>query len=219
MLKGIDPIIIFQLYKLLPSSQATIANMPLTSVAPNKVTWAIIPIYLAANITGIYIDSESKNIDIDTDTNGTTNGEPAPIQQKTLGSITTVNLVASQGSIGLTILLALAELILDKTVSQEYEITYCHGGITVFGGLIHSFSYDQPTENDLYKIKLELSRGRPKPKSVVVDQDPNAARLASTGPVPAPNAPTVPPGAGNAGGTSQISPASPQNSIKLGNPG
>lgn len=204
MLQGIDPIIIFQLYKILPTAQATIANMPITSQPKTKTTYAIIPIYLSAEITGIYIDTESKNIDIDTDNVGSTAGEPSPIAQKTLGAVTTVNLLAKQGSIGLTILLALSELILDKTVSQEYEITYAHGAVTVFGGLIHSFSYEQPSENDLYKITLGLTRGRPKVKSVPVEQDPNAVRLGSTGALPAPNAPTVPPSTG--GGTSAISP-------------
>lgn len=207
-LAGIDPIIIFQLYKLLPATAKTLASMPLTSQSKAKSTYAIIPIYLSAALTGIFIDSESKNIDIDTDNVGVTTGEPSPIAQKTLGAITTVNLIASQESIGVTIFLALTELILDKTISQEYEITYCHGGITVFGGLIHGFSYDQGGEDDRYKIKLELSRGRPKPKSVVVDQDPNAVRLSSAGPIPPAGAPTVPEGAGNAGGTSQISPSS-----------
>lgn len=184
MLQGIDPVIIFQLYKLTPAASSTLAAIPLTSGAKTKTTFAVIPIYLSANLTGIQIDSESKNIDIDTDNIGTTNGEPSPIQQRPIGSVTTINLKARQGSVGMTILLALAELLLDKIVSQEYEITYCHGGITVFGGLIHSFSYDQGTEDDLYKIKIELSRGRPKSKSVPVEQDPNALRLGDTGAIP-----------------------------------
>lgn len=206
MLAGIDPIIIFQLYKLLPVTQATLAKIPLTSSDKKKVTFAVIPIYLSESITGIYIDTESKNIDINTDTNTLTNGEPSPINQNALASITTVNLVAKQGSVGLTILLALSELILDKVTSQEYEITYCHGAVNVFGGLIHSFSYEQGTNDDLYKIKLELSRGRPASKSVPVGQDPSAVRLGSDGAVPPANAPTLPSGGGSSGGSSVIQP-------------
>jgi hypothetical protein len=208
MLQGIDPIIIFQLYKLLPETQATIATIPITSATRKKVTYAVIPIYLSEKITGVFIDSESKNIDIDTDINSLATGEPPPINQKALTSVTTVNLVALQGSIGLTILLAMSELLLDKVQSQEYEITYCHGGVTVFGGLIHSFSFDQGTEDNRYKIKLELSRGRPKTKSVEVAQDPNAVRLGSSGTTPPVNAPTVSGsgGTGGGGGTSLIQP-------------
>lgn len=68
MLNGIDPIIIFQLYKRLPSTEQTLSKIPITANTGKKVTFAVIPIYLSAEITGIYIDSESKNIDIDTDT-------------------------------------------------------------------------------------------------------------------------------------------------------
>lgn len=204
MLGNLDPIIIFKLYKILPTAQQTLAKIPLTSQSKTKATYAIIPIYLSETITGIYIDNESKNIDIDTDTTSLNTGDPALVNQKALGSITTVNLIGKQGSIGLTILLALSELILDKVASQEYEITYMHGGVTVFAGLIHSFSYDQGTDNDLYKIKIELSKGRPKSKSVQVAEDPNSVRLGTTGATPPANAPTV---SGGSSGTSQIAPA------------
>lgn len=100
---------------------------------------------------------------------------------------------------GLTILLALSEQLLDKTTSGEYEVTYMHDAITVFGGLVHSFSYEQGTDNDLYKIKLELSRGKPKTKSVVVSEDPNAARLGTTAPTPPINAPTSSGGSSSGG--------------------
>jgi hypothetical protein len=206
MLNGIDPILIFQLYKLLPSTQATIANIPLTSEVKKKATFAVIPIYLSEKITGIYIDHEGKNIDINTDTNSLTDGSPALINQKTLGSITTIELVAKQGSVGLTILLALTELLLDKVTSQEYEVTYMHGAVTVFGGLVHSFSYDMGTNDDLYKIKLELSRGRPKTKSLTVAEDPSAVRLASTGTVPQAGASTVTNSTAGASGSSVIRP-------------
>lgn len=205
MLGSIDPIIIFQVYKNVPSAEATLAKIPLTSEVKTKALYAIIPIYLSESITGLYIDTESKNYDIDTDANSLTSGEGGPVNQKLLASITTVNLFGRKGSIGLTILLALSELILDKVTSQEYEVTYVNGGVTVFGGLIHSFSYDSSANDDLYKIKIEFARGRPKTKSVQVAEDPSAVRLGSSaGAVPPANAPTAavkPPGG------AQISPA------------
>lgn len=210
MLGSLDPIIIFQLYKKLPAAQKTIATAPITSTkdsntAATRATIAVIPIYLSAEITGVYIDTESKNIDIDTDMQSLTSGAAALINQKALASIVTVNLTGKQDSIGLTVLLALSELILDRATSNEYEITYMHGGVTVFGGLIHSLSFDQGTENDLYKIKIEISRGRPKGKSVVVSEDASSERLASgPGVTPPANSPTAAPP--STGGTSQISP-------------
>lgn len=205
-LNGLSPIILFQLYKSLPAASATLAKIPLTGVAKQKATYAVIPLYLDEQLTGIAIDTESKNIDIETKPDGLTSGEAGPVNQKPLGSITTVNMIAKQGSVGLTILLALSELLLDKVVSQEFEITYMNGAITVFGGLIHSFSFDQGGDNDLMKLKLEIARGRPKSSSVQVQEDPTATRLGSSGVTPPPNAPTVSaPTAGNSG-TSVIQP-------------
>lgn len=191
MLNGPDPILIFQIYKKLPPIGTTVATIPITSGTNKKATFSIIPIYLSESITGLYIDGESKNIDIDTDQNSLTNGDPAFVNQKALASITTVNIKARSGSVGLTILLALAELILDKVTSQEYEITYMHGAVTVFGGLIHGFSYEQGANDDLYRIKLEISKGRKKPASPVVPSDPTAERLATSGPIPSSGASTV----------------------------
>lgn len=204
MLNGIEPIIIFQLYKLTPNAETTLAKVPLTSGSKTKSTFAIIPIYLSESITGIFIESESKNIDVDTEQNSLSSGEGGPVNQKTLGSVTTITMKAKQGSVGLTILLALSELILDKVTSQEYEVTYMHKGVTIFGGLIHGFSYEQGTDDDLYRIKLELSRGRPKTLSVQVAEDPTAVRLGTSGVTPPASAPTV---SGSAsGGTSAITP-------------
>ncbi len=169
MLNGIDPIIIFALYKkTVPGVAASVTKIPLTNIDLGKIPYAIIPIYLSESITGIFIDNESKNIDIDTDAQSLTVGGDPLINQKALGSITTVNLIGKQGSVGLTILLSLSELILGKVTSQEYDVTYMHDAVTVFGGLIHSFSYEQGTDNDLYKIKIEISRGRPKGRAVEV---------------------------------------------------
>lgn len=207
MLNGLDPIIIFQLYKLVPPAataappaSAKTTVRPVTAETKNRTTFAIIPIYLSEQLTGLQIDQEAKNIDIDTTQDSLANGEAPIVNQKALGSITTINMTAKKGSVGLTILLALSEMIVGKVTSQEYEITYMNGAVTVFGGLIHGFSYDQGGGTDLYKIKLDLSRGNPKPKgSVVVNEDPNAVRLGSAGSVPPPGAPTVtpPPNGGN----------------------
>jgi len=201
MLQGIAPIIIFQIYKLLPEVQTTLASIPIVSTSKKKQTFAIIPIYLDMTLTGLVIDAESKNIDIKTEPDTTTDGEPGSVNQSALGSITTINLKGLKGSIGLTILLSLSEVLLDKLGSQEYEITYMNGAVTVFGGLLHGFSYDQGGDDDLYNIKIELSRGRPKTKPVEVGQDPTAVRLGTTGATPPATAPTVtvPPGGANTG--------------------
>ncbi len=204
MLNGIAPILIFQLYKRVPDPAATVATMPLSNGQTVKATFAIIPIYLQEELTGIYIDTESKNIDIETKTDSLITGAPGIINQHALASITTINMIAKTSSIGFTILLALAEAIIDKATSKECEVTYMHGAITVFGGLIHGFSYDQGSSDDLFKVKLELSRGQPKTKEVQVGKG-SGVTLESQGATPPANAPTAPAKVGD-GGRSVIQP-------------
>ncbi len=189
-LNALEPILIFQFYKLVPSTEVAANGIPVAG-AQTRVIGAVIPIYLSDKLTGLFIDGESKNIDIDTEMQGNVSGEVANVSQKPIGSVTTVQLKAQSNSVGLTLLLALIEQILDKTNSKEYELTYMHGATTIFGGLIHGISVEQGGNDDLMRIKLEVSRGKPKTQSVVVQQDPSALRLASQGS-------TVPAGASTA---------------------
>lgn len=192
MLNGIDPIILIQLYKKIPSTDEKYAAVPLTDRPKHRATLAIIPIYLSEKITGLYIDSEDKKIDIDTTITSLSSGDGAQVNQKAIGSVVTVNMKAKSNSVGLTILLAAMDMIIDKVTSQEYEITYMHGPVTVFGGLLHGFSFDQGNNDDLYRIKLELSRGNKKSKSIEVKEDPTAVRAGTVGETPAIGSPTVP---------------------------
>lgn len=194
MLGAIEPILAFQIYKNVTTEETnTVASIPITTKVSQRATIAVIPIYLAELATGIYIDAESKNIDIDTNLDSLTSGESAEVSQKALGSITSVSLIGKKDSLGLTILLSLAEQLLDKASSKEYEVSYMNGAITVFGGLIHSLSFDQNREDDLIRIKVDFTRGRPRTKQVLVQEDPNAVRLGTTGLTPAPTAPLPPP--------------------------
>jgi hypothetical protein len=190
MLNGIDPILIFQFYKRVNVPGMTSAEgIVIESKSNVKVPLAIVPIYLSELITGIYIDTENKNIDIASALSGLVTGDTI-LNQTPISSITTINMIASSESIGLTILMAISELLLDLTVSGEAEITYMHRAVTVFGGKLHGLSIDQGTSDDLYKIKLELTRGSTS-KSVNVPTDPNATRLASTGATPQAGASTA----------------------------
>lgn len=164
MLNGLDPIIIFQLSKLLPSASATIAKIPIISEIPTVIDAPPIPIYLSEKLSGLIITSESKNIDIETTVETKTDGSAADVQQKGLNSITTINIKAKKTSLGLNLLLAMADLILDRATSKEYSITYLHGSVTVFRGLLHSFSVDQESNSQLIMIKIELAKGAKTPQ-------------------------------------------------------
>ncbi len=162
MLNGIDPIIIFSFRKLIPGILDVANKIPIVAdSASTSFPLPLIPIYLSEKLTGIYIDSESKSIEIDTTPETKTDGSEPTFYQKALSSNVKIQMVASRNSLGVSLLSAMADLIIPKVTSKEYSITYLHGAVTVFSGLLHSFNIDQSSDNDLYRISLELVKPPP----------------------------------------------------------
>lgn len=171
MLGGIDPIVIFQFSKKLPELSELIAKIPVVSQIPTVLDAPPIPIYLSERLTGIYIDSEDKNVDIATETETLSDGATPDVNQKGIASVVSINIVGKKDSIGLTLLSAMIDLLFDKVTSKEYAITYLHGATTVFRGVLHSYSVNQNAGDDRLLIKIELSKGSKtpvKPESVPV---------------------------------------------------
>ncbi len=158
MLNGIDPIILVTFSKLLPSELATISKIPLVSTLVDKLDLLPIPIYLSETLTGLYIVQEDKNIDVETSTETLPDGADPVINQKGINSTVKVQLQAHKDSLGLTLLSALMDIAFEKVTSREYSITYLHGPITVFAGLLNSFSIAQNSDDELLSITLELTR-------------------------------------------------------------
>lgn len=156
MLNGIDPIIIFQFSKLTPSAQEAVSKIPIVSSIVNKIGLPPIPIYLSEQTTGLYIDTEDKNIEIETVTDSLTDGAAPKTTQKALHSSVTINMQAKKGSIGLILLSAVCDLIIPKVTSQEYSISYLHEEVTIFGGLLHSLKVQAKAGTDLMDISIEI---------------------------------------------------------------
>lgn len=159
MLNGIDPVIIFQFAKLAPKLGSTIEKIPVISDIPTLIAMPPVPIYLSQRITGLHIDTEEKNVDIQTTTETTTDGSAPQVDQKGVGNVVAVNMIAKKDSIGLSLLSAMIDQIFNKVTSKEYAITYLHGPITVFGGLLHSYAVNQTADDDIMRIKIEISKG------------------------------------------------------------
>lgn len=52
------------------------------------------------------------------------------------------------------------DLIFQKVVRQSYGITYLSGPTTVFNGLLHGFSSNVGADDDLYRVVMQISKGR-----------------------------------------------------------
>ncbi len=159
MLNGLAPIILFQFSKTATTVNDTIASQPFiaNAVLKAKNLLPAIPIYLDEKLTGLCIETESKNIDINTDYNTTTDsGGDALINQAALSSTITISMKAKRGSIGLTLFSALIDVLFKKVTAKEYSITYLHGAIVIFGALLHSFEINENEDNELSEIKIVL---------------------------------------------------------------
>lgn len=161
MLNGIDPIIIFNFKIKADSVLSILTDIPVVASIVNMIDLPVIPLYLSENLTGIVIDQESKSIEVDTSIDTLSNGGEAEVNQRAISSTVKIDMIASRNSLGVALFSAMSDLIFPKLTSKEYSITYLHGAVTVFGGLLHSFSISQNSNDDRYNISLELI----KPKS------------------------------------------------------
>ncbi len=159
MLNGIDPILLFQFSKKAPSEikELLAKTIPTAEKEAELTNFPPIPIYLSEALTGVYIDTEDKNIDIETDIATLTTGEDkVQYYQRGLSSTVSINLLGVKDSVGLTLLMALCDLVFPKVTAREYNISYLHGAVTLFGGLLHGFSVNQQSNTTLVSIKLDL---------------------------------------------------------------
>lgn len=156
MLNGVAPILIFYF----PPGSApanALAGIPLigSTIASFGVP---IPIYLDENITGIVVDSETRDIDIETVAQPRNDGQPPLIDQRGVNSTVNIHMFAQQDSVILTALLALSDIIFTKVVQKNYSVSYLNGSTLIFNGLLHGFSTNKSTDNDLVKIQMVLSK-------------------------------------------------------------
>ncbi len=178
MLQGIDPllVIVFKNKGILDFFGPASLTPGLGDVVFDTIGLPI-PIYLSERLTGIYVDSETRSVDVNTKIDPVTTKDPvtfevaAPtVSQTSADSQLTVNLLCRRGTIMLTALLALMDQIVDRLVTAEYSITYLNGPTAIFGALLHRFGTSVSKDNDLVRMELVLStaaKESPTPKAAV----------------------------------------------------
>jgi hypothetical protein len=164
MLNGIAPLLIFN-FKRKVEVEIELAGPSQSNATPLLATADVtfiplipVPLYLDEKITGVYVISENKNIDIQTVPLTNPDGATPEVQQYGLNTTIDINMLASKNSIGMSLLLAMSDLIFEKVTSKEYSVTYLNGSVIMFNALLDSFSVNQNNDNDLYNINLKLSR-------------------------------------------------------------
>lgn len=159
MLNGVDPILIFNISKNVSLvKNITDKKIPVATQILNKIDLPVIPIYLSRELTGIQIDTEDKSLEIETSVETLQTPTDSFITQRGLNNTVKISMLAAQNSIGLTLLSALSDFVFPLVTAKEITMTYLHGPITVFAGLLHSFNINQESNSTLYRITIELVR-------------------------------------------------------------
>jgi hypothetical protein len=158
MLNGIAPIMIFAFSKAVGDNLGINGNIPLLSDFVTKIPLVPIPIYLDERITGVYITNEDKHIDIETQVQPKSDGTSGEVTQRGINSSVTIQMLGKVDSPIISILIAMADIIFDKVVKKEYSVTYINKSITIFSGLVQSFSVVQDKNTDIYQISMVLSK-------------------------------------------------------------
>lgn len=181
MINGLAPVLVFT-FPLTETDALfkSLSGVPLLSDSLLKGIGIPIPIYLDERLTGIYIDSESKNVDIQTTVEATKEGETPDISQRGIDSTVTINMKASRSSVMLTAIVALIDMAFQRVVSKSYTVSYFNGSTTIIGGLLHGFSTSTDSDNDLVMISLQISKSNMK----IVNPLPVASFSKSTGIIP-----------------------------------
>jgi hypothetical protein len=136
-----------------------LSKIPVVAQIVSTLDLLPIPIYLNPDLTGLTVDSEDKSIEIETANETLPNADAPVTNQKGIQSTVRITMIANRNSLGVSLLAALMDVVFEKVTSREYSITYLNGAVTVFNGLLHSFSIKQSADNELMDITLELTKG------------------------------------------------------------
>lgn len=117
-----------------------------------------IPIYLDEQLTGLYVQSENKNVDILTEQNDSAASGKPTLTQKSISNTVSVNMVGKKDSIFVTALLALVDIAYPLLVKAKYRVSYLNGQTVVLGGLLQGVTSQANNDNELVDITLVIHK-------------------------------------------------------------
>lgn len=160
MLGGIAPILLFYF----PLTKENLDLFPGLISPPTfeegEFPGVPFPIYLDERLTGLFLQSESRNIVLDTQVQTTSKPtEKTFISQKGVSNTVSINLVGRRDSIALASLLAFCDIIFSKISSQSYRVSYLNGPTVIFWGRLEGLNTSVRENTDLLDISFQISRG------------------------------------------------------------
>jgi cobalamin biosynthesis protein CbiG len=171
MLGGIAPIILFRFGEL-PTATLVEAKPILEEISFDITKLGLpIPIYLDRKLTGILVENETKNIDLETEAFTREVKEGPKIRQKGINSTVTINLVANRSAIISSVLLFLLDMIFPRISTLKYSVSYFNGNTIIIDGLLHGVAIQSGNDDDLIRISLTISKAA---ERVVTEDKPTA---------------------------------------------
>lgn len=181
MLNGADPLLIFHFFT---KQQRSLTGEEIDASFLQQVVAEVgipVPIYLNERLTGIFVENQSRGINVSTTIDGNVEKDPLSedplppiVAQKAIDSTVNVSMLANKDSIMLTAILALMETIVSRLESAEYALTYLNGPIVVFKGLLTSFSTNVTSNDDLIRIDLNISNAKNAPAAAAKAIEPKS---------------------------------------------
>lgn len=175
MLGGVDPILIFTFPQAPPPAPA--GGVPVAT--QSAFDWLAqnvgipIPIYLSERGTGIYVESESGSLAIDTvaEKKYDETSKANVTYQRAIQNDVTVNLFAKRDSILLSVLLAMTDIIFQKIIGTNYNVAYINGPTVILNGLLQGFSRNTGLDDNLIRLSLHLSKAKEQKKLLTSSRD------------------------------------------------
>ena len=123
-----------------------------------------IPVYLDENLTGIALMSQSRRVEFASDSivvdesNDTTKSKENTLKVKQRGITNGVDIVlkASRDSIGMNLLLPIADIAFQRAPKDEYYISYFNRNIILFKSKLGHFSTEESTSDTSVTINISL---------------------------------------------------------------
>lgn len=178
MLGGIAPLFVFT-FPFNPTKGTpafnSLAGIPLIGDDSEfaQLVGLPIPIYLDERITGVYIDNQSDNLDIDTINEQRYDNGKMLTYQRGVNSSVTVNLLARRDSVFLAALLAFKDMIFQRLVSADYKLSYVNGPTVILAGLLQGFHVTDDPDTTLLRIAITVGKQDQRP----VKQAPTLAAI------------------------------------------
>lgn len=122
-----------------------------------------VPVYLDEQLTGIAIESQNRRTEFANDpvvgvsSDNTENPEIA-VKQRGVSNGVDIVLKASRNSIGMNLLLPLADVAFENATTGKYLISYFNQNVILFRAKLGHFSTDENSSNTSVTINISLEK-------------------------------------------------------------